>query len=69
VDIETVVLTETYASDDGHSDTLRWTIHMLGEGRYTGHEHRLEDDATGGQAVCAGSTRATRLRAMGSRAG
>ena len=49
-DTDTVVLTETYTFDDGHSDTLRWTIHKLGEGQYTGHENRLEGDATGEQA-------------------
>ncbi|WP_338025256.1 DUF3833 family protein [Bradyrhizobium yuanmingense] len=36
-----------------HSDTLRWTIHKLGEGPYTGHENRLEGEATGEQAGCA----------------
>ena len=52
-DTDTVVLTETYTFDDGHSDTLRWTIHKLGEGRYTGHENRLEGEAAGEQAGCA----------------
>src|SRR3954464_7889939 len=52
-DTDTVVFTETYTFDDGHSDTLRWTIQKTGEGRYTGHENRLEGDATGEQAGCA----------------
>jgi hypothetical protein len=52
-DTDTVVLTETYTFDDGHSDTLRWTIHKLGDGRYTGHENRLESEAAGEQAGCA----------------
>ncbi|WP_334270959.1 DUF3833 family protein [Bradyrhizobium sp. 1(2017)] len=52
-DTDTVVLTETYTFDDGHSDTLRWTIHKISEGQYTGHENRLEGEATGEQAGCA----------------
>lgn len=31
-DTDTVVFTETYTFDDGHSDTLRWTIHKMAEG-------------------------------------
>ncbi|WP_333919225.1 DUF3833 family protein [Bradyrhizobium sp. CCBAU 45321] len=52
-DTDTVVFTETYTFDDGHSDTLRWTIHKMGEGQYTGHENRLDGEATGEQAGCA----------------
>lgn len=37
----TVLFTETYTFDDGHSDTLHWTIRKLGEGRYSGHENHL----------------------------
>ena len=33
-DTDTVVLTETYTFDDGHSDTLRWTIHKTSEGQH-----------------------------------
>ena len=50
---DTVVFTETYTFDDGHSDTLRWTIHKTAEGRYIGHENRLEGEAMGEQAGCA----------------
>jgi len=49
----TVLLTETYTFDDGHSDTLRWTIRKLGEGQYTGHENRIVGEAAGEQAGCA----------------
>ncbi len=50
---DTVVLTESYTFDDGHSDTLRWTIHKTSEGQYRGHENRLEGEAVGEQAGCA----------------
>jgi hypothetical protein len=50
---DTVVFTETYTFDDGHSDTLRWTIHKMAEGQYTGLENRLEGEAVGEQAGCA----------------
>nr|WP_249154077.1 DUF3833 family protein [Bradyrhizobium diazoefficiens] len=46
-------MTVTYTFDEGHSDTLRWTVHKLGEGQYTGYENRLEGEATGEQAGCA----------------
>ncbi len=59
-DTDTVVLTETYTFDDGHSDTLRWTIHKLSEGQYTGHENRLEGEASGEQAGCAFHSKYTR---------
>lgn len=49
----TVLFTETYEFDDGHSDTLHWTIRKVGDGRYSGHENRLEGEATGEQAGCA----------------
>ena len=52
-DTDTVLLTETYRFDDGHSDTLHWTIRKLSEGHYTGHENHLEGEATGEQAGCA----------------
>ncbi|MBR0825337.1 DUF3833 family protein [Bradyrhizobium manausense] len=50
---DTVLFTETYEFDDGHSDTLHWTIRKLGEGQYSGHENGLEGEATGEQAGCA----------------
>ncbi|WP_456668376.1 DUF3833 family protein [Bradyrhizobium sp. USDA 3240] len=55
-DTKIVLFTETYTFDDGHSDTLHWTIRKGDEGRYTGLENRLEGDAIGEQA---GSTPAT----------
>jgi hypothetical protein len=57
---ETVLFTETYTFDDGHSDTLHWTIRKIRPGRYTGHENRLEGEATGEQAGCAFHWRYTR---------
>ena len=50
---QTVLFTETYTFDGGHSDTLRWTIRKLGEGKYAGHENRLQGEAIGEQAGCA----------------
>lgn len=50
---ETVLFTEAYTFDDGHSDTLHWTIRKGQEGRYTGLENRLEGEAIGEQAGCA----------------
>lgn len=50
---QAVHFTETYTFDDGHQDTLRWTIRKLGPGRYAGAEPRLEGDAEGEQAGCA----------------
>lgn len=50
---DTILFTETYSFDDGHSDTLHWTIRKLEQGRYTGHENRLEGEAAGEQAGCA----------------
>src|SRR3954471_14995424 len=52
-DTYTVVFTETYTFDDGHSDTLRWTIHKMAEAQYNGLENRLEGEAVGEQAGCA----------------
>ncbi len=52
-DTNTVLFTETYLFDDGHSDTLHWTIRKLGAGRYSGLENRLEGEAAGEQAGCA----------------
>lgn len=52
-DTDTVVFTETYSFDDGHSDTLRWTIHKTADGQYTGLENRLDGEARGEQAGCA----------------
>jgi len=39
-DTQIVLFTETYTFDDGHSDTLHWTIRKGDEGRYTGLENR-----------------------------
>lgn len=52
-DTETVLFTEAYPFDDGHSDTLHWRIRKGQEGRYTGLENRLEGEAIGEQAGCA----------------
>ena len=49
----TIIFTETYSFDDGHTDTLHWTIRRTEKGRYTGHENRLEGEALGEQAGCA----------------
>ncbi|HEX2652580.1 MAG TPA: DUF3833 family protein [Xanthobacteraceae bacterium] len=55
-----VSFVETYEFDDGHSDTLHWTIHKLRPGKYRGLENRLEDEAAGEQAGCAFHWRYTR---------
>ena len=55
-----VAFTETWTLDDGHVDTLKWTIRALGEGRYSGTEPRLEGEAEGDQAGCAFHWRYTR---------
>ena len=44
---------ETWLLDQGHKDTLTWSIEALGEGRYCGEEPRLEGPASGDQAGCA----------------
>jgi hypothetical protein len=53
VDRQTVTLVETYHFDDGHTDTLRWSITKVGEERYQGSEPCVEGVATGEQAGCA----------------
>jgi hypothetical protein len=47
---QTVRFTETYRFDDGHEDTLHWTIRKLGPGKYDGAEPRLDGEAKGEQA-------------------
>ncbi|MCK1326704.1 hypothetical protein IVA94_39350 [Bradyrhizobium sp. 156] len=41
-DTETVLFTEAYTFDDGHSDTLHWTIRKGDAGKYTGLETGLK---------------------------
>ena len=43
-------LTENYFFDDGHSDTLSWTILRRGEDRYEGRETLIDGVAEGAQA-------------------
>jgi hypothetical protein len=50
---QTVDFTETYLFDDGHVDTLHWTIRKLAPGSYSGAEPRLDGEAKGEQAGCA----------------
>ncbi|MFC0242780.1 DUF3833 family protein [Rhodopseudomonas telluris] len=50
---QAVHFTETYRFDDGHVDTLQWTIRKLGPGKYSGTEPRLDGEASGEQAGCA----------------
>jgi hypothetical protein len=50
---QSVIFTETYTFNDGHSDTLHWIIRRIGVGKYTGTENALEGEATGEQAGCA----------------
>jgi hypothetical protein len=57
---QAVHFTETYRFDDGHEDTLRWTIRKLGPGQYSGAETRLDGEAKGEQAGCAYNWRYTR---------
>lgn len=52
-DTDALVFNETYTFDDGHSDTLHWTIRKGEAGKYTGLENRLEGEAVGEQAGCA----------------
>lgn len=52
-DTQIAIFTETYTFDDGHSDTMHWTIRKGTEGKYTGLENRLEGEALGEQAGCA----------------
>ncbi len=57
---QAVHFVETYRFDDGHEDTLQWTIHPLGPGKYKGSETRLDGEAAGEQAGCAFNWRYTR---------
>lgn len=57
---QAVHFTETYRFDDGHEDTLSWTIRKLSDGKYAGSEPRLENEAEGDQAGCAFHWRYTR---------
>lgn len=57
---QAVHFTETYRFDDGHQDTLKWTIRKLGDGKYSGDEARLDGTADGDQAGCAFHWRYTR---------
>jgi hypothetical protein len=57
---QTVHFTETYQFDDGHEDTLRWSIRKNAPGRYSGSEPRLEGEAQGEQAGCAFNWQYTR---------
>jgi hypothetical protein len=50
---QAVAFAETYTFDDGHTDTLNWTIRKLADGKYTGRESLLDGDADGEQAGCA----------------
>jgi hypothetical protein len=50
---QAVVFTETYKFDDGHTDTLNWTIRKVADGKYTGRESLLDGQADGEQAGCA----------------
>lgn len=46
----TLHLTEIYTFDDGHVDTLEWTITKKSAGVYEGHEKRIDGTAKGEQA-------------------
>lgn len=48
-----VSFTETWTFDDRQVDTLRWRIHVLGDGHYSGVEPSLHGEAKGEQAGCA----------------
>lgn len=50
---EVIHFRETWTFDDGHVDTLNWTIRPQGDGRYTGVEDRSEGEAEGELAGCA----------------
>jgi len=50
---QAIRFTETYRFDDGHEDTLRWTIRRVKSGVYSGSEPTLEGEASGEQAGCA----------------
>ncbi|MFN3501161.1 MAG: DUF3833 family protein, partial [Allorhizobium sp.] len=46
-------LTEDYFFDDGHSDTLTWTILKRSENRYEGRGTLIDGTAEGEQSGCA----------------
>lgn len=48
-----LTLTEDYFFDDGHSDTLSWTILKREANRYEGRETLIDGVAEGEQAGCA----------------
>jgi hypothetical protein len=50
---QAVAFRETYKFDDGHTDTLNWSIRKVADGKYTGRESLLDGDADGEQAGCA----------------
>ena len=50
LDRDVIHFTETWTFDDGHVDTLEWTIRPLGGGRYGGSEIRVNGEAEGEQA-------------------
>ena len=52
-DSSAVFFGETYMFDDGHLDTLNWTIRKLSPGKYAGSEDSLIGEAVGEQAGCA----------------
>ena len=52
--------TETWSLDNGHVDTLQWTIKPAGDGSYAGSEPRLEGEAKGDKAGPAFHWRYTR---------
>lgn len=47
---QSLALREVYTFDDGHVDTLEWTIQRLDTGVYEGREARISGIAEGGQA-------------------
>ena len=57
---QVVHFVETYRFDDGHEDTLNWTIQKLGPGKYKGLEPHLDGEAEGEQSGCAFHWRYTR---------
>ena len=50
-DTDRVMFTETHQFDDGHSDTLHWTIRKLAKGQYSGLENRLQAKRRANSAV------------------
>lgn len=63
-DTGTVLFTEAYTFDDGHSDTLHWTIRKGDGGKYTGLETDLKAKRSASEPVVRsiGSTRTTRRK-------